>query len=293
MSFAQATAAYNIDYANEISKLDPSLFLPQRLSLRVQPQMHARTIVIPLIAQQCVHFTLLVHRLRVAVGGAPATKVGIIGGGRVGVEIAQTLLRAEWSPEHLTISTRQPQDPRWMSRIDEAVTRYHDNAKLAADSDILILAMPPSQLTSVGIQIKHSLSQPSSRKIVVSVLAGVELDKICKVCACPIAVHTRVHPSLVDSVDPKAFDAQLLAAEHWAYNNTAGLQDLSLRLEQLAVHLGEDPATARTTAVNMVLGPHPGEIDRPSWRLDWDDMLSTVQRVWSAAINQLDVPVQD
>ena len=121
MSFG--SAAYSIDYANEITKLDPLLFLPQRLSLRVQPQMHARGIVIQLIAQQCTVLALLVHKLRLAVLPDATTRIGIVGGGRVGVEICQALVAGGWPPALIAISTRQPEDPRWMARVDAAVAR--------------------------------------------------------------------------------------------------------------------------------------------------------------------------
>ncbi|KDO33164.1 hypothetical protein SPRG_01976 [Saprolegnia parasitica CBS 223.65] len=294
MSFG--SAAYSIDYANAITKLDPQLFQPQRLSLRVQPQMHARGIVIQLIAQQCTVFALLVHKLRLAVLPDATTRIGIIGGGRVGVEISQALLASGWPPTLIAISTRQPEDPRWMARVDAAVARYHDNAKLALESDLVLLAVPPSQLTSVGIQVKHTLGQPASMRILLTVLAGVELDKVMKVCACPCALHTRVHPSIVQDVDLATMDTAALAANHYAHNNSAGLRDLCLRFEQFALRLGVDERVARRVAVDLVLGPsRRAPFDTPLassalWHQSWDDLLSTTQRLWSGAIDQVDVP---
>ncbi|OQR89349.1 hypothetical protein THRCLA_09783 [Thraustotheca clavata] len=280
-----ANAAYSIDYANEITKLDPQLFSPQRLSIRVQSQMHARSIVIRLIGHQCMIFSLFVHHLRLQVNKEASTRIGIIGGGRVGVEICQILLMNAWPAHLIAISTRQPQDLRWMARVDERVSRYYDNAKLVDESDILILAMPPSQLTSVGIQIKHTLGQATCAKLVISVLAGVELEKVCKVCACSFAIHTRVHPSLVDTIDSSTIDGFKHGATHWAYKNSSGLRDLCFRYEQLAQRLYlKEP---RLSTIQTLLGPSP------SIPFIWTHQITLTQQIFSSGIDQLDVPYQD
>ncbi|ETW08664.1 hypothetical protein, variant [Aphanomyces invadans] len=77
-----------------------------------------------------------------------------------------------------------------MSRLDSQVARYNDNAKLAEESDVVILAMPPSQLASVCIQIKHALHLGT--KALVSILAGVGSERVRKVCGSPITLLTRV-----------------------------------------------------------------------------------------------------
>ncbi|ETV89279.1 hypothetical protein, variant [Aphanomyces astaci] len=200
----------SIDYANEITKLDPHLFSPRRLSSRIQPLYNGRTSVISHIANQCVYFSLVAHRLRLLASStrveSSPTKVGIIGGGRVGVEIANTLLAANWPACDLAISSRQPHEPRWMSRVDSQVARYNDNAKLAEESDVVILAMPPSQLASVGIQIKHALNLGT--KALVSILAGVGNERVSKVCGSPGTLLTRVSlPQAGSPADSNPSDA--------------------------------------------------------------------------------------
>jgi hypothetical protein len=40
--------------------------------------------------------------------------------------------------------------------------------------------MPPSQLASVGIQIKHALAQANNTTLLISVLAGIGSEKVGK-----------------------------------------------------------------------------------------------------------------
>ncbi|KAF0683537.1 Aste57867_24394 [Aphanomyces stellatus] len=292
----------SIDYENEITKLDPHLFSPRRLSSRIQPLFNGRTLVVRAIAHQCLYFTLVVHRLRGFTGRA--TQVGIIGGGRVGVEIAQALLDAKWSPRDLAISTRQPEDPRWMARVDTQVARYHDNVKLAQESDVVILAMPPSQLTSVGIQIKHALSQADV--VLVSVLAGVGLERVSKVCGSTCTLQTRVAPPHATGPAPPPSDTDA-AAIQYAQNNSSGLQTICLYVESFALRLGLPANTARDQVVDVILGQAtPTEEDfvpfhatkgsiaaEPTdapWRREWTAVLRTTQRIFSQEIHQMDVP---
>ncbi|CAK4132116.1 unnamed protein product [Aphanomyces euteiches] len=293
----------SIDYDNEINKLDPNLFGPERLSNRMRPLYYGRAIVLRVIADQCLYFALLVHKLRQAAGHS-TTKIGILGGGSVGVEIAQTFLRACWPPNDLVISTRQPNDTRWMSRVDSAVPRYYDNVKLADESDVVILAMPPAQLTSVGIQVKPTLS--SKRTVVVSVLAGVGCDRVShvdakasdelqfqvrKVCGSSYTLQTRMANQVDDC-----------ALEQFAHDNSSGLHALCLVFEAYASALGLSPG--RQVAVDLVLGTHENQqpLDAPGEKVTaiagaaaaapsvWQDALVQAQRTFSRAINQLDVP---
>ncbi|CAK4673038.1 unnamed protein product [Aphanomyces euteiches] len=293
----------SIDYDNEINKLDPNLFGPERLSNRMRPLYYGRAIVLRVIADQCLYFAHLVHKLRQA-SGHSTTKIGILGGGSVGVEIAQTFLTACWPPNDIVISTRQPNDTRWMSRVDSAVPRYYDNVKLAEESDVVILAMPPAQLTSVGIQVKPALS--SKRTVVVSVLAGVGCDRVShvdakasdelqfqvrKVCGSSYTLQTRMANQVDDC-----------ALEQFAHDNSSGLHALCLVFEAYASALGLSPA--RQVAVDLVLGTHENQqpLDAPGEKVTaiagaaaaapsvWQDVLVQAQRTFSRAINQLDVP---
>ncbi|KAF0747635.1 hypothetical protein AaE_007653 [Aphanomyces astaci] len=284
----------SIDYANEITKLDPHLFSPRRLSSRIQPLYNGRTSVISHIANQCVYFSLVAHRLRLLASSTQVesspTKVGIIGGGRVGVEIANTLLAASWPAYDLAISSRQPHEPRWMSRVDSQVARYNDNAKLAEESDVVILAMPPSQLASVGIQIKHALNLGT--KALVSILAGVGNERVSKVCGSPGTLLTRV--SLPQAGSPGDSNPSDAAAMQFALDNSSGLHGLCLDLEHFAMQVGIPKESAREVVVDIVLGRHGSEAQRrahlPHWHKSWDGILKSAQGIFSQAINQMDVP---
>ncbi|KAF4315396.1 hypothetical protein BBO99_00009421 [Phytophthora kernoviae] len=61
----------------------------------------------------------------------------------------------------------------------QLVPRYYDNARSARESDVLVLCMPPSQLKSVAIQIRHALAANiEAPPLVISVLCGVTLQSL-------------------------------------------------------------------------------------------------------------------
>ncbi|ETW08663.1 hypothetical protein H310_01195 [Aphanomyces invadans] len=178
-----------------------------------------------------------------------------------------------------------------MSRLDSQVARYNDNAKLAEESDVVILAMPPSQLASVCIQIKHALHLGT--KALVSILAGVGSERVRKVCGSPITLLTRV-------TLPQAFRMEELspsdaAAAQFALDNSAGLHGLCLEFEKLAMSIGINKHAARETVVDLVLGRHGPESHDTKplahWHGSWDTILTSAQAIFSQAINQVDVPI--
>ncbi|RLN45886.1 hypothetical protein BBJ29_009448 [Phytophthora kernoviae] len=77
----------------------------------------------------------------------------------------------------------------------QLVPRYYDNARSARESDVLVLCMPPSQLKSVAIQIRHALAANiEAPPLVISVLCGVTLQSLSKACGSQAVV--RVQPDV-------------------------------------------------------------------------------------------------
>jgi len=204
-------ALKSIDYENEIYKLDPQLYSVHRLPNRIQSLYCSRTIAIDIIAHQCFAMVLVGHQLRL-LAQKHSTKIGIIGGGRVGCEIANVLIQNSWPPTRLFISTRQPEED---SRCDcPQIQRFNDNVKVAQECDIVILAMPPSQLNSVGIQIKHALSQRVV--LLITVLAGVNAAKVSKVCTSRYTLKCMVNVAQLSTLHATYYNAVTWAADQLA-----------------------------------------------------------------------------
>jgi len=103
------------------------------------------------------------------------TKIAIIGGGNIGGAIVRGLLRSEMIPAKNIILTR-----RNVSKISEfsalGVTITDDNLKAVNLSDIIILAVLPSQLAGLIDSLKTVFSK--EKHIVVSVVTAFTLQEI-------------------------------------------------------------------------------------------------------------------
>ncbi|KAG7381024.1 Pyrroline-5-carboxylate reductase 1, mitochondrial [Phytophthora boehmeriae] len=116
-----------------------------------------------------------------------------------------TLLASGYRAAHVALSTRQPDR---IPRCDalrapsalpllQSVPRYYDNARLARESDVLVLCMPPSQLKSVAIQVRHALAaNVEAPPLVISALCGVTLQSLTKACGSQAVV--RVQPDVAE-----------------------------------------------------------------------------------------------
>ncbi|KAK3701858.1 hypothetical protein QZH41_019585 [Actinostola sp. cb2023] len=85
--------------------------------------------------------------------------VGVIGCGRVGKQLANTLLKySDVQPEELLISTRRPET---LSALQaRGVHCGFDNVKVCSTVDLLFIACLPSQFATVAKEIKGHLSCP-------------------------------------------------------------------------------------------------------------------------------------
>ncbi|XP_031559285.1 NADP-dependent oxidoreductase domain-containing protein 1-like [Actinia tenebrosa] len=101
--------------------------------------------------------------------------VGIIGCGRLGKQLTNTLLKySDVHPEEIFISTRRPET---LSALQSrGVHCGFDNVKVASAVHILFIACLPSQFSTVAKEIKGHLSCP------VYVLTGaIPLARICQI----------------------------------------------------------------------------------------------------------------
>uniref|UniRef100_K3X6R6 Pyrroline-5-carboxylate reductase catalytic N-terminal domain-containing protein n=1 Tax=Globisporangium ultimum (strain ATCC 200006 / CBS 805.95 / DAOM BR144) TaxID=431595 RepID=K3X6R6_GLOUD len=195
-------------------KVRPELYTPTRLAPKVYALFRTRALVIDVLAHECVLLVLLAAKITrnrrpgssnggetndIGTSGLP--RVGIIGGGHVGSAVAMALLRHQYPIDKLVISTRQPEripkcdalQSAQAQMLFHAIPKYYDNARVSKESDVLVLCMPPSQLKSVVIQIKHALCVPDQPTLVVSVLCGASVDALQKACGSKLVTRAKVH----------------------------------------------------------------------------------------------------
>jgi pyrroline-5-carboxylate reductase len=102
-------------------------------------------------------------------------KIAIIGGGNLGVSIAEGLIKSGFClPEHLIITKRHIQTLREMEERGVLVTQ--DNNEAVRYADLVLLAVKPFQIKDVLMQLKDELH--STRHVLVSVVTGTTIEEI-------------------------------------------------------------------------------------------------------------------
>ena len=110
-------------------------------------------------------------------------KIAIIGGGNLGVSLAEGFLKSGLAgPRDITVTRRKVQLLNALKEVGVAVTS--DNVKAVSDSSIIILAIKPKQLFDVLREIRPALQ--SKKHIVISVVTGISIPEITKVIGADI-----------------------------------------------------------------------------------------------------------
>ena len=105
-----------------------------------------------------------------------AVRLGLIGGGLMGEAIvAAVLKKGVLSPSDIVVSDLRPERRDLMAR-QYGLATTDDNARVAAESDIALLAVKPQEFGSVAKVIQGHLD---SRQTVVSIMAGVRIERLC------------------------------------------------------------------------------------------------------------------
>nr|XP_054305633.1 NADP-dependent oxidoreductase domain-containing protein 1 isoform X1 [Pongo pygmaeus] len=101
-------------------------------------------------------------------------KVGIIGGGHLGKQLAGTLLQLGPIPaESLRISTRRPETLGELQKL--GIKCFYHNADLVSWANVIFLCCLPSQLPNICVEIHTSLEKTS---IVYSFIAAIPLPRL-------------------------------------------------------------------------------------------------------------------
>lgn len=102
--------------------------------------------------------------------------IGILGYGNMGSALAAGLLREQ--PEvKIAIAESVPARRRWAVQQHDAIDCGSDIGALCESADVIVLAVPPDQLSSVG----PSLAQHLGEKPVISLLGYVTLSRLSTV----------------------------------------------------------------------------------------------------------------
>ena len=105
-----------------------------------------------------------------------AVRLGLIGGGLMGEAIvAAVLKKGVLSPADIVVSDLRPERRDLMAR-QYGLATTDDNARVAAESDIALIAVKPQEFGGVAKVIQGHLD---SRQTVVSIMAGVRIERLC------------------------------------------------------------------------------------------------------------------
>ncbi|XP_021258703.1 NADP-dependent oxidoreductase domain-containing protein 1 [Numida meleagris] len=101
-------------------------------------------------------------------------KVGIIGGGRLGKQLARALVAVGRAPcSSVRVSTRRPESLPDLQKL--GLTCFYDNAQLAAWADVLFLCCLPSHLLSICSVVRPAIRKPC---VVYSLITAVPLPRL-------------------------------------------------------------------------------------------------------------------
>lgn len=101
-------------------------------------------------------------------------KIAIIGGGNLGTAIAQGLMKSDFcNPADITITKRNIATLK--GELPKTVKITSDNAKAAAASDVIILAVKPFQVEGVMKTIAPVLTK---KQLLISVITGVTVSDL-------------------------------------------------------------------------------------------------------------------
>ena len=101
-------------------------------------------------------------------------KIAIIGGGNLGTAIAEGLIKSKFcSPADITITKRNTSTLTELANIGVSITS--DNIAAVSNSELIILAVKPFQVTDVVNSFKAAIT---SNHLLVSVVTGVLISEI-------------------------------------------------------------------------------------------------------------------
>jgi len=145
--------------------------------------------------------------------------IAIIGGGNLGISIAEGLMKSELiKPQNITVTRRKVELLESLNKT--GVNTLSDNKLAVAQSEIIILAIKPKQTKDVLAEIKEELDP--SRHILISVVTGVTIKEMLAVTEKELPVF-RAMPNTAIAIQ----ESMTCIA---SYKATASQQDLVLSI---------------------------------------------------------------
>eukprot|EP00644_Phytophthora_capsici_P003220 jgi/Phyca11/103006/e_gw1.7.876.1 len=283
--------------SNKPFKIRAELLAPTRLALKSQLLLHTRSLSVQVIAHQVLLLVLACTKCY-ATGSKDPPTIGVVGGGSVGVAVVMTILANGYQADRIALSTRQPDRvPRCEALkapsalpMFQLVPRYYDNARLARESDVLVLCMPPAQLKSVAIQIRHALAaNVKAPPLVISTLCGVTQQSLTKSCGSEAVV--RVQPDvekIAMNVAELQRHRQPLPLELAAEATAAQREGIRALVKAFALFCrrpwGQNVGIEDVANVlfgdksEMEIGRTKTPLVTPSWPLEWEQDLAELQQ---------------
>jgi pyrroline-5-carboxylate reductase len=102
--------------------------------------------------------------------------IGFIGGGNMAQAIIRGLLQAGHPAKSISVADPAPEQQQAIAELDKGITLADDNASLAKQCDVLVLAVKPQIMSDVAIPLGQ-IDRPAEQ-IVISVAAGVTLESM-------------------------------------------------------------------------------------------------------------------
>lgn len=212
-------------------------------------------------------------------GAHPA--IGFIGAGNMARCLASGLLKNGWNKARIVLSDPDPAQRQAIETI-LGVTTFAENDKVAAQADILVLAVKPQVLAGVAAALAPAVQR--KRPLVVSIAAGVRLADLDRWLGDGLAI-VRAMPNTAALIGSGASGLFANARVNQAMRNqaesilravgvTVWLEDESLMdvvtalsgsgpayfflvmeaLEQAAIDAGLDPKQARLLTLETAFG---------------------------------------
>ncbi len=153
--------------------------------------------------------------------------MGVLGAGHLGGACIAGLLRSGWSSSRLSIAESDP-DRRSRIKAESGAFVSDDVGRVVAESDLILVAVRPGSLRQVlETAASHLVGR---RRLLVSFVAGITREMICRWCCEGQTVVIRAMPNLAIALNQGAI---ALYAPDLAPEHHETLEDLLGRLGRL------------------------------------------------------------
>jgi pyrroline-5-carboxylate reductase len=103
-------------------------------------------------------------------------RIGFVGGGNMAQAIIKGLLNAGHAPDKIMVADPSPEQRETLQQLSPDISVSADSDELAADSNVLILAVKPQILPGIAM---HLADVPrASGQLIISVAAGITLQSL-------------------------------------------------------------------------------------------------------------------